>query len=118
MRARLRGVTLDPEPATLPADPADFAFNARLLVGPSDGEGEESFDVTVASPEWIAARCREQDGILHCRHHVAVDFDTFDRRRLLQWLEHHVHSVDANSWPEIGTALSRLGHWEFDDYRE
>jgi hypothetical protein len=60
MRATLRRLSFDPEPSTLPADEAAFVFNARLIVGPADRPGEESFDVTVCSPEWLAERSRTE----------------------------------------------------------
>ena len=60
MRAALKYLIFDPEPTTLPAEPASFSFWLRLIVGPKDGPGEESFDLTVCSPEWLAVRCRQQ----------------------------------------------------------
>ena len=60
MRALLKAVVFDPEPSRLPADPAEFAFGARLVVGPEDDAGEESFDVTVClkRPRFSAAAMR------------------------------------------------------------
>lgn len=46
MRAALKSIGFQPEPSTLSADPAEFSFLARLIIGPSDSPGEESFDVT------------------------------------------------------------------------
>ena len=40
----MRHLSLEPDPATLPDDPAAFAVQVRLLVGPADGPGEESVD--------------------------------------------------------------------------
>jgi len=60
MRAELRGLDFEPEPRALPADPAAFTFQARLYIGPAADRGEESFDVTVCSPEWLAARCQRE----------------------------------------------------------
>jgi hypothetical protein len=118
MRAALRGIWFDPQPATLPADPASFAFLTRLIVGPSDADGEESFDVTVASPDWLAARCREAGGILDGRHHLIVDPGTFDQAKLRDWLTQRVQAAQADSWPDLAAILARLGHWEFEDYPE
>ena len=42
MRAAVRSIWLDPHPSTLSADPDDFAFTARMVVGPDDAPGEES----------------------------------------------------------------------------
>src|SRR5690348_6440103 len=51
---------------------ADFSLDIRLLVGPAGSEGEESFDITVCSPEWIASYAR-RGGIMDGRHHLIVD---------------------------------------------
>jgi hypothetical protein len=60
MHTALKHLTFDPEPTTLPADPTSFSFLARLIAEPTDGPGEESFDLTVCSPEWLAVPCRQQ----------------------------------------------------------
>lgn len=117
MRAELRSVVFDPEPVTLPDDPAAFAFAAQLLVGPKGGAGEELFHVSVAAPEWLAARCRE-DPVVSGEHQVFVDFETFDVRRLAAWLERRVTAVEGPSWDALAQQLSRLGSWEFDGYIE
>lgn len=56
MRAAVRHIMFDPEPRTLPREAEHLAFDVRLILGPADGPGEESFDLTVCSPEWLAAR--------------------------------------------------------------
>lgn len=43
----------------LPAELESFSFIVRTFIGPPDSPGEESFDVVVCSPQWLAARCRE-----------------------------------------------------------
>jgi hypothetical protein len=70
VRAVLKSLDLDPEPSTLPGDPSEFALLARMIVGPPDAPGEESFDVTVCSPEWLAKKCHEAGGIYNARHHL------------------------------------------------
>ena len=115
MRAALKHLIFDPAPTTLPAEPASFSFWVRLIVGPKDGPGEESFDLTVCSPEWLAVRCRQQ-GIVDGRHHLVVNADDFDQRQLRSWLESRVRLLQGGSWSEIGEKLGRLGHWEFEDY--
>jgi hypothetical protein len=45
-----------------------------------------------------------------------VDASLFDRRRLTAWFEARVTGIEADSWHEIGERMSRLGHWEFQDY--
>ncbi len=117
MRAVIKAMDFDPEPATLPADPARLHLLVQLLVGPSDGPGAESFQVTVCSPEWLAVRCREVDGIYDPRHHLVVNLEFFDKRKLRQWFEGKVQKVEAPEWAGIGERLSRIGYWEFEDYQ-
>lgn len=116
MRAVLKSLELEPEPATLPAEPAKFSFNARMIVGPLDAPGEESFDLTVCTSEWMADSCRRAGGIYDARHHLVVDFEEFDQRALRSWLSSRVEGIEADTWQQVGERLSRLGYWEFEDY--
>lgn len=68
MQAVLKRLELHPDPSTLPADAAAFSLHVRMIVGPSDSPGEESFDVTVCTPEWLAEACRKAGGIYNARH--------------------------------------------------
>jgi len=115
MRAELKSLWLEPDPATLSGDPAAFALNARLMIGPADGPGEESFDVTICTPEWLSVAAR--GGFYDARHHVVVDFEAFDQAALHRWPARLVETVQADTWKQIGERLSRLGYWEFEDYR-
>ena len=101
----------------LPTRPAEFQVLARLLVGPSDGSGEESFDITVCSPEWLRARCAKE-GFVDARHHLVVNADQFTESGLRTYMERRVSQATGSDWSEVAARLSRLGYWEFEDYRE
>lgn len=116
MRAQLKFLDLEPDPSSLAVDPAEFSLRARMIVGPEDTPGEESFDITVCTPEWLAVQCRAQGGLYDPRHHLVVSLDTFDRQTLRAWLEARVRAVEAPTWREVGERLGRLGFWEFEDY--
>lgn len=91
MRAVLKSLMLEPDPSTLSGNPAEFTLLARMIVGPADGPGEESFDITICTPEWLAERAR--DGFYDARHHVVVAFEDFDKDALHRWLAKRVESV-------------------------
>jgi hypothetical protein len=116
VRAILRGLILTTDPTTLPAEAKSFVFGAQLLVGPADGPGEESFELTICSPEWLRQQCKSGEPVsgLHC---VIVGWDTYDERALRQWLEARVQVVEAETWDAIAGQLRFLGKWEFDAYR-
>lgn len=117
MRAVLKRLEFTPQPSTLSGEPAEFSLLVRMIVGPLDAPGEESFDVTVCSPEWLALACRRVGGIYDVRHHVVVNVDEFDERALVAWLSARVQEVEAETWSAVGDRLGRLAHWEFEDYR-
>jgi hypothetical protein len=116
VRAALRSIEFVPDPLSLSGDASGFAFAARLIIGPDDAPGDESFDVTVCSPEWLAERSRNE-GIIDGRHHAVVNVDAFDERDLRKWLEQRVASVEAPTWPEVAARLARFAYWELEDYR-
>ena len=72
-----------------------------MLIGPSDSPGEESFDVRVCSPQWLAARCREV-GLYDARPHLVVNVEQFAKRQLRTWLESRVSSVRGWHRPRLG----------------
>ena len=95
MRAVLRDLIFSPDPRTLPGDPEGFVFGVQLLIGAADGPGEESFELTVCSPEWLAEQCRSGQPV-NGLHHVIVGWET---------------------WDGLASQLSFLGGWEFENYR-
>lgn len=116
MYAELRGLSFEPDPSSLPADPSSFVACIRMLIGPLDGAGEESFDITVCTAEWLARAVAAHGGILDVRHHVVVDAATFSQPVLEAWLAKRVSSVSGATWTVVASRLARLGHWEFEDY--
>ena len=116
MQAELKHLDFEPDPATLSGDPAEFSLLARMIVGRPDSPGQESFDVTVCTPEWLAEACRKSGGIYDPRHHLVVNLEEFDKRSLHDWLAARVRNVRGETWSEVGERLGRLGYWEFEDY--
>jgi Immunity protein 8 len=117
VNASLRSIEFDPEPSSLPADPEHFAFRVRLLIGPSGGAGEELFDTTVCSPEWLAAQWRD-GAIIDGHHKVIVALDQFDQNALQSWFAVRVGRTHGESWQHVSAKLSSLAYWEFDNYSE
>ena len=117
MRAVVRSLHLDPDPRELPSEPAHFLLLARMFIGPSDGPGEESFNVEVCTPQWLDQRCAAE-GFVDGRHRVVTTLDTFTESGLRSFLTRRVENVHGETWPEVALKVARLGHWEFEDYRE
>jgi hypothetical protein len=99
----------------LPEDPENVGILVQMMVGPSDGPGEESFDVVVCTTRWLDSRL-EEEGVIWGRHHLIVSF--FDLSDVLGLLRRRVESESADTWDELAHRLARVGQWEFEDYRE
>ena len=99
----------------VPPDPTTFSVVIRLMAGPQGGDGEESFDFVVCSPSWLETTVNGDEPLL-LRHKLLMR--SFDFAMLRKFVERFVRGCEADSWDELADKLSRLGHWEFEDYRE
>lgn len=116
MRAVVRSLTsyeVDDLAGWMP-EGSGWSVCIRVLAGPADGAGEESFDITVCSPAHLATRTRDE-GVVDGRHHLVMEW--FDWPALQTYIEHRVNQCEGATWPEVAEKLSRLGYWEFEDYR-
>jgi Immunity protein 8 len=92
-----------------------FAFLLQVLVGPVGGKGEESFDVLVCTPQWLAETLSGDD-LLIGRHRLIVKEYSFPR--IEQFIRNYVNGCSGDSWEQLAEQVGRLGKWEFEDYRE
>jgi hypothetical protein len=97
-----------------PADPEDDAVFVTVYAGPADGPGEESFDLTVCTPQWLSRKVHESGPMLG-RHLVIVE--RLDMSKVALFLKRQIESQEAPDWPTLGQRLGRIGFWEFEDYR-
>jgi len=93
----------------------NFGFWVRAMVGPEDGEGSESFDIQVCTPEWLKSRYSD-DEVLSGRHMLIV-FE-YDLDKIKNKVSSYCDSCSGKTWQEIAGKLSRIGYWEFEDYIE
>ena len=98
-----------------PPDETDFALLVQIIAGPSDSEGEESFDVEVITPKRLAARVQKQ-GPVSGRHLLVVN--RFDPAEIQEWIGKAVASCSGGDWEGVAQRLGRIGYWEFEDYQE
>lgn len=96
-----------------PEDPSSFGVLLQAMFGPEGSEGEESFDVLLCTPTWLARKV-EREGPIDGRHHLIVD--KFDLAQVRSYFTAYATSCTGKTWPEVATKLSRLGKWEFEDY--
>ncbi len=96
-----------------PVDRACFGVLVQAMFGPDGGEGEESFDVLVCTPTWLAREV-ERMGLVDGRHHLIVH--EFNLERIRSFLVAYASTCAGETWQEVAAKLCRLGKWEFEDY--
>jgi hypothetical protein len=96
-----------------PDDPSDVGFLLQIIAGPSDGPGEESFDVMVVTPSWLRRKV-EKDGPLIGRHYLVIA--AYDAKSLDRFLRTQIESLVSDDWPTLAEKIGRIGYWEFEDY--
>jgi hypothetical protein len=90
-----------------PADAGNFSVALRLIIGPADSEGEESFDLVVCSPSWLDKEC-ERDGFVLGRHHLIVR--SYDFSLLQGALVKLIERCSGDTWQEVAGKLSRVAY--------
>ncbi len=96
-------------------DPTNDGVRVRLMVGPADGPGEESFDVLVCTTAWLKTVI-DVDGPQIGRHLLLVG--TLDLTAAVAFLREHIESLEAPDWKGLAEQIARVGYWEFEDYTE
>jgi Immunity protein 8 len=113
---RLHAPDADPLAEFAPDDPESFSIHVQALVGPEDGEGEESFGFTITTAPRLAEQPAPEKGFAFLQGVVLLsrwDYDTVVRA-----ISNLCRNTEGETWEEVATSLSRFGHWEFADYRE
>jgi Immunity protein 8 len=111
---RLHSPDADALSAYAPEDPEAFGLLVQALVGPSDGEGEESFDFTVCTPRWLDAQTFEQ-GFAWPRHHLLVK--RWDYALVERAIRDVVTQAEGSDWASVAAQIALYGGWEFEGYR-
>lgn len=98
-----------------PLDPTNFGVLIQVMAGPMGSQGEESFDIMVCSPHWLDELARKEKFIVG-RHYLITR--SFNYGEIQSFLRQMFARCEGKDWPEVAAKLSRIGMWEFEDYRE
>jgi hypothetical protein len=97
-----------------PPDPKCFRLLLQAMFGSNDAPGEESFDILVCTPAWLALEV-ERKGKVSGRHYLIVR--EFNLSMIKSFLTDLARDSVGQTWEEVAEKLSRVGKWEFEDYQ-
>ncbi|MGX7678693.1 Imm8 family immunity protein [Jatrophihabitans sp. DSM 45814] len=104
----------DLEPGGLAA--ADRMSTVMVFAaGPIGVPSPETFQVTVCTPDGLAALV-ERDSVVIGRHFLfaaAIQVDQIE-----EFVRDRLRRLDGDSWTELAEKIARIGYWEFEDYTE
>jgi len=118
MKAEIKAIyslDIDDLERYVPSQRDSFSFHLRIIAGPQYESGEESFDLTVCTPKWLLENLHADEVIIG-RHYLIVMY--YDYERILKTVKNYCDECVGNTWTEVAEKLGRLGHWEFEDYRD
>jgi Immunity protein 8 len=90
-----------------------FGIYIFAIVGPAGGAGGESFGITVCTPEWFEQNMK--NSVVSGRHYLFVK--EYNYEELQRFMMGYCSTSMGNSWAEVAQKVSRIGYWEFEDYK-
>lgn len=97
-----------------PNDESNFAISIRLMIGPEDNSGSESFDILVCTPDWIKSQYAEEKCVWGCHMLIVLEYDL---SLIRQEIERYLIGCTGEDWQAVARKLSIMGSWEFDNYQ-
>jgi len=112
--AQLKRLTSTDVPSLESFRPEDaFGIYILAMIGPAGSDGEESFGITVCTPEWFEQNMKRS--VRSGRHHLFVR--EYDYEQLKRFLTEYCSTCMGNSWTEVAEKVARIGYWELEDYK-
>ena len=96
-----------------PKNRKSFSFLLQIMVGPKGEEGEESFEVEVCTPRWLASNFDEERVILGSSYLIVQGYSY---EKLKEFIIKYLDHCTGDNWLEVARKVSRLGQWEFENY--
>jgi len=98
-----------------PEDEETFSFLLSVRVGPRGEAVDESFDIRVCTPKWLLANYKDTDMILGSYKLIVFKYDI---DAIFKRINRIFANCSGKDWNEIALKLSRVGHWEFENYQD
>lgn len=93
----------------------NFGFLLQLIVGPQGEMGEESFDMIVCTPKWLEENYSINE-VIFGRHYLIVF--KYDYEGIYKKISNYIGKIEEPTWNEVAQKIGRIGHWEFEDYKD
>jgi hypothetical protein len=89
-----------------------FGLSIFAMVGPAGSMGQESFGITVCTPEWFEQNMK--GSVASGRHYLFVK--EYNYQELKRFMVGYCSRCMGKSWAEVAEKVARIGYWEFEGY--
>ena len=91
-----------------------FGFTLTFAIGSEGSQGEDFFEVLVASATYLA-QLKAAPTPAFLRHVIlASDYNV---PAAVTLVEKYISSLEEESWEKLAVKINRVLRWEFEDYR-
>jgi hypothetical protein len=116
MEVMLSRLEFDPDPRSLPADPAQMMTTINIFVGQPPGGGGERFTATLCTPDWIASQ-PESASMMPGFGLLIVNFEDFNEHRVRGEIDRFLARIHEDSWGEVAQRIKEwFPSWEGEGF--
>lgn len=98
----------------IPDDRESFFFLLELEIGVLGKEGADLFSFEVCTPKWLLENHQPYD-IVFGKHKLIV-FE-YDIDNIINEIKRYLNANTYHSWEDAANQISKIAHWEFEDYK-
>lgn len=98
-----------------PNDFNNFGTWVRMMIGPDNSTGAESFDILICTPTWLNKEYSERKIFWGKNMLIVFEYDLND---IKSYISKYIDSFQAEDWHSLALMLSRVGAWEFENYQK
>lgn len=97
-----------------PRDPQHFDLWLTAHIGSSTERGSDLFQIRVTTPSFLASQLVSERAVWGRHTLILEQYDlALIRKKITDFLAH----CDGESWEAVAMKVSRIGAWEFEDYK-
>ena len=101
--------------AYFPTDPHNFGTWVRMMIGPENENGADSFDILICTLTWLDNEYPERKMFWGKNMLIVHEFNS---REIISYINKYIDNFYASDWQSLALKLCSVGIWEFENYNK
>lgn len=98
-----------------PESSTNFVLYLQAFIGPADEDSADAFNIIVCTPIWFAENYIT-DPVVFGRGYIFV-FE-YNLEIIEKVIDEFCEKCIGENWMDVAQKVSRIGIWEFEDYKD